>query len=86
MGVLGIRKIKDIRCYTAFRINSLSVKKTSDPSVIKTFVGEKIENHSAVDWITDKIQLDIFHNKKLAHTKIQLDEETGYGEINLSYS
>ena len=80
MGLLGISNVVAIKCYTALRNDKINT--TTDPFLLKTLVGQDDAN-SCADWLTNKIKLDILP-KRIAHQKIILNVDTGYGEFIFS--
>lgn len=77
MGVLGIKSVIKISCYTIYRENKIE----EDPILFKAPVGEKVVDHPFIDWVTGNMKIDIIPDKLVKHEKIALDTDTGYGEI-----
>lgn len=74
MGILGITNVNKIKCYTAYRAETLS----TNPTLLKARTGF---TQNEIDWLTDNIHLDII-NQRVEHKRITLDTE-GYGEVTL---
>jgi hypothetical protein len=82
--LLNLPQIKKIYCYTAFREDKL----TKNPSKRTDFVeleANIILNDSYdsnLDWQENEINILSLH--KIKHRKIELDKNTGFGEIDLT--
>lgn len=76
-GFLGIN-IVDARFYTGFRFDKLSAY-SSNP------VSFRIKSSELNEWITDRIKINIDSKEIVTavHTRIQLDQTTGMGEITI---
>lgn len=81
MGVLGIEKLEEIKCYTAFRRDKLTVRECTNPALLKTLVGGPASGNPILEWRYGRVQ--ILSIKNITHRKIQLDQETGLGNLML---
>jgi hypothetical protein len=85
-GLLNLPKIQNIYCYTAFREDKLTDRLKCNLVDIEAGMNPKQEQkenyHSGIDWLNDEINILSLH--KIKHKKIELDKNTGLGEIDLT--